>query len=128
MQALFVIWYFVINPKIIYANEKENQCLSKAMNEAHIIDQWIFMKTNATLFHQNDQKLAFRFIERVASGPNAQTGCERANSEYDHFKNSLSNRMQLPMIKSRLRIKINGPPTSMFQPKDTRKVCLHKGH
>ena len=115
MQALFVIWYFVINPKIIYANEKENQCLSKAMNEAHIIDQ-------------NDQKLAFRFIKRVANGPNAQTGCERANSEYDHFKNSLSNRMQLPMIKSRLRIKINGPPTSMFQPKDTRKVCLHKGH
>ena len=88
--------------KIIYANEKENQCLSEAMNESHVIDQWTFMKNNVTLLHENDQKLVFRLLKRAASAPNAQTGCERANSEYNHFKNSLSNRMKLPMIKSRL--------------------------
>ena len=32
------------------------------------------------------------------------------------------------MIKSRLRIKVNGPPTSMFQPQPVRKMWLHKGH
>ena len=32
------------------------------------------------------------------------------------------------MIKERLRIKVNGPPTSMFQPQPVRKMWLHKGH
>ena len=110
--------------KIIYANEKENACLSEAMNETHIIDQWIFLKNKIPLLHQNNQKLVFRLLKRAASAPNAQTGCESANSEYNHFKNSLSNRMQFPMIKARLRIKINDPPTSMFRPKDTRKMIV----
>ena len=43
-------------------------------------------------------------------------------------EDALSNRMQLPMIKARLRIKVNGPPTSMFQPQPVRKMWLHKGH
>ena len=36
--------------------------------------------------------------------------------------------MQLPIIKARLRIKINGPPTSMFKPAAVRDAWLKNGH
>jgi len=65
---------------------------------------------------------------RVAAAPNAQTGCERANSDYNITKNKLSSSMKLPIIKARLRIKINGPPLSMFNPIPVRKLWLEKGH
>ena len=32
------------------------------------------------------------------------------------------------MIKARLRIKINGPPISMFKPKPVRELWLRRGH
>ena len=114
--------------KMIYENEKQNGCLNQARNESHIIDQCTLLKNNVLSLHENDQKLWFRIVKRGESAPNAQTQCERANSDYNQFKRSLSNRMKLPMIKSRLRIKINGPPTSMFKPKAVRHLWLKEGH
>jgi len=40
------------------------------------------------------QKLWFRVIKRAAASPNAQTGCERANSDYDQFKSKHAVRMK----------------------------------
>ena len=114
--------------QIIDDNGKKSPSLALAKDENHIIDQWISLKKSVRLLHETNQKLVFRIVKRAAGAPNAQTGCERANSEYNQFKDSLSNRMQLPMIKARLRIKVNGPPTSMFQPKPIRQMWLRKGH
>ena len=36
--------------------------------------------------------------------------------------------MDLPMIRARLRIKINGPPLSKFNPVPIRKKWIQKGH
>ena len=36
--------------------------------------------------------------------------------------------MKLPIIKARLRTKINGPPLSMFNPAPVRKLWLERGH
>ena len=74
------------------------------------------------------QKLWFRVIKRAAASPNAQTCCERANSDYDQFKSKHAVRMKLPMIRARLRIKINGPPLSKFKPAFIRKLWLQKQH
>ena len=67
-------------------------------------------------------------MKRVAIAPNAQSGCERANSTYNQLKTLLSTRMKLPMISARLRIQINGPPLSKFKPEPIRKLWLLKGH
>ena len=67
-------------------------------------------------------------VKRGTAAPNAQTGCERANSTYNQFKTELSVRMQLPMITARLRIKENGPPLSKFKPDAIRKNWILKGH
>ena len=67
-------------------------------------------------------------VKRGSIAPNGQTGCERANSTYNLFKTKLSVRMKLPMIKARLRIKSNGPPTSMFKPRAIRDMWLKNGH
>ena len=67
-------------------------------------------------------------VKRGAAAPNAQTGCERANSVYNDFKTDLSSIMKLPMVVARLRIKINGPPLSKFNPKAIRNAWIAKGH
>ena len=36
--------------------------------------------------------------------------------------------MKIPIIKARLRVKINGPPLSMFNPAPVRKLWLENGH
>ena len=36
--------------------------------------------------------------------------------------------MKLSIIKSRLRIKLNGPPLSIFNPVPIRKLWLENGH
>ena len=72
-----------------------------------------------------------RLVKSAAMAPNAQTGCERANLQYNLAKTSLSSTMGIPMIQARLRIKINGPPLSMFNAADVRKEWnqwIKKGH
>ena len=102
--------------RMIYENEKSNQVLKEAIKKYHIIDQWIYLRNKIAFLDEKQQPLWFRLVKRSSVAPNAQTGCERANSVYNQFKTNLSVRMKLPMIKARLRIKINGPPTSMFKP------------
>ena len=65
-------------------------------------------------FDERAKPLAFRITMRAVAALNAQTGCERANSDYNITKDKLSTSMKLPVIKARLRIKINGPPPSLF--------------
>ena len=36
--------------------------------------------------------------------------------------------MELPMIRARLRIKINGPPLCKFKPVSIRKLWIQQGH
>ena len=36
--------------------------------------------------------------------------------------------MKLPIIQARLRIKINGPPLSIFDPRDVRRYWIQQGH
>ena len=69
-----------------------------------------------------------RLIERAATAPNAQDGCERANLQYNLAKNDLSSNMGIPMIQSCLRIYINGPPLTKFNAQDVRKEWIKNGH
>jgi len=99
----------------------------------HRIDQWTYFRGSVVQFSENFQPLWFRIVKRGAASPNGQTGCERAVNvliviNYNDFKSELSASMQLPMITARLRIKINGPPLSKFNPTDVRKAWLAKGH
>ena len=88
----------------------------------------IYLRGTVPQFGEHFQPLFFRIVKRAAAAPNAQTSCERANSDYNDFKNELSATMQLPMITARLRIRINGPPLSKFNPTDVRKAWLAGGH
>ena len=77
----------------------------------HIIDQLTLLRNSISHLHEKKQKIVFRLIMRAAAAaPNAQTGCERANSDYNITKTKLYSSMKLPIIKARLRIKSNGPP------------------
>ena len=114
--------------RMVYENEKSYATLAAATKKEHIIEQWTYLRNKIPLIHENEQPLCFRIVKRGAIAPNAQTGCERANSVYNQFKTTLSVRMKLPMIKARLRIKTNGPPTSMFKPKAVRELWLKNGH
>ena len=67
-------------------------------------------------------------VKRGSIAPNGQTGCERANSTYNLLKTKLSARIKLPMIKERLWIKSNGPPSSMFKLCAVCEMWLKNGH
>ena len=114
--------------QIIYESEKQQKNLSRVSKKEHIIDQWTYLRNNIPAISERFQKIWYRLVKRVSIAPNAQSGCERANSTYNQFKTSLSTRMKLPMISARLRIKINGPPLSKFKPKPIRTLWLMKGH
>lgn len=114
--------------QLIYENEKQMKNLSRASKKKHIIDQWTYLRTNIPALSERFQQIWYRLVKRVSIAPNAQAGCERANSTYNQFKTSLSTRMMLPMISARLRIKVNGPPLSKFKPEPIRKLWLLKGH
>ena len=114
--------------RLIYDNERDCELLTNARKENHIIDQWQYLSKRIPFMNEHEYSLWFRIVKRGTIAPNAQTGCERANSTYNLFKTKLSVRMQLPMIKARLRIKINGPPSSMFKPAAVREVWLKNGH
>ena len=94
----------------------------------HIIDQWTHLTKKVPFMNEHEYILFYRLMKRGAIAPNAQTGCERANSVYNLFKTKLSVAMKLPMIKARLRIKTNGPPTSMFKPAGVREAWIKDGH
>jgi len=115
--------------RMIYENQRENtEALEIASKKDHIIDQWTFLRNSVPFLHERKQKYAFRLIKRASAAPNAQAGCERANSYYNLTKTKLSASMKLPIIKARLRTKSNGPPLTMFNPKPIRKLWIAKGH
>ena len=53
-------------------------------------------------------------IEKLTVIANAEAGCEQSNRKYNLMKNDLSHRMQIPMIKARMRVGSNGPPLHLF--------------
>ena len=115
--------------KMVYEYRKEeSNILSLGKEEDHIIDQWTFLRNNVPYFDEKSKPTAFRVIMRAAAAPNAQSGCERANSDYNITKTKLSSSMKLPIIKARLRTKLNGPPLSIFNPVPIRKFWLEFGH
>lgn len=114
--------------RLIYENEKQCEVLTNARKEQHIIYQWQYLGKGIPFLSEHEYTLWYRMVKRGTLAPNAQTGCERANSTYNLFKAKLSVRMQLPIIKARLRIKINGPPTSKFKPAAVREAWLKNGH
>ena len=61
-------------------------------------------------------------IEKVTVIANAEAGCEQSNRKYNLMNNDLSHRMQIPMIKARMRVGSNGPPLHLF---DASKVLEH---
>ena len=62
----------------------------------------------------NETPLSLRVVRRAAMFPNAQSGYERVNLQYNLAKNDLSSAMITEMVQTRLRIKINDPPVSKF--------------
>ena len=93
--------------QMIYENEKISEVLADASKEMHIINQWMYLTKKVPFMNEHEYILLYHLVKRGAIAPNAQTGCERANSVYNLFKTKLSVAMKLPMIKARLRIKTN---------------------
>jgi len=104
-------------------------CLDKAAQQDHIIDQCKELARFLPEIKPQDELYVFyRLIKRAALACDSQSGCERANSVYNIFKNDLSSVMKLPMVSARLRIHQNGPPLSKFNPLPVRQLWLRKGH
>ena len=115
--------------EVMNSEQKRQKLLLKARNKKHIIDQWkVFLEQIPEMKQQTCFDLLIKLVKRSALAPNSQAGVERANSTYNLFKNSLTASMQLPIIQARLRIKINGPPLSLFEPSSVRKYWLAEGH
>ena len=104
------------------------EILVSASKEDHIIDQWTLIKNESPMLHQKIQELWFRLVKRASGAPNAQTEVERSNSVLALFKNELSATMKIPMMRSRLRIKENGPSISIFNPGTVRRQWISEGH
>ena len=114
----------------VFRSEKDEQkLLLKARKENHIIDQWyVFFEQLSEEQQQEMFPLVIKIVKRSALAPNSQAGVERANSTYNIYKNELTASMKLPIIQARLRIKINGPPLSIFDPRDVRRYWIQQGH
>ena len=86
---------FIKAVRMIYAYRiEEKEILSEARNEDHIMDQWTFLRNNIPFLHEKSQPLVFRLVMRAVAAPNARTGCERANSDYNITKTKLSSSMK----------------------------------
>ena len=81
--------------RMIYENEKCNEVSKEAIKKYHIIDQWAYLWNKIAFLDEKQEPLWFRLVKRSSVAPNAQTGCERANSVYNQFKTNLSVRMKL---------------------------------
>ena len=86
--------------RLNYENEREYEALANAREENHIIDQWVYLSKRIPFMSEHEYSLWFRMVKRGTIAPNAQTGCERANSTYSLFETKLSVRMKLPMIEA----------------------------
>ena len=70
----------------------------------------------------------FRLMKRAAAVPNARTGTERVTFNYNLAKTKLSCSTKNGMVLTRIRVKCNGPPLSMFNQKQVRQLRLKYGH
>ena len=66
--------------------------------------------------------------QRVCLFPNSEAGCEQSNSKYNRAKDKLGSRMDLDMIRARMRAGSNGPPLHLFNPAPVRKYWIENGH
>ena len=113
----------------IYEAEKRNPgAVACASKKGHIIDQWLEFHKLIPEIDDAETPVFFRLVRRAALAPNAQSGCERANLQYNLAKTNLSSSMGIPMIQSRLRIHINGPPLSKFNAEAARIEWIKNGH
>ena len=60
--------------------------------------------------------------------PQNQAGCEQSNGRLAKFKNKLSNKMGVEMIRARSRVGENGPPMTLFNAKAAAKNWRDNGH
>ena len=119
---------FVEVIQMIYDHQKKEDILVGARDRKHIIDQWLYFRNHLPGFDETKYPVWFRIIKRAAAAPNAQTGTERVNSDYNLAKTKLSCSMKGEIVLTRIRSKCNGPPLSMFNPKPVRKLWLQHGH
>ena len=89
MDAIDVQSEMTVTLRLIYDTEKNQQVLVEAAKKKQIIDQWTYMRERIAFFSQK-YTIFFHLMKRSAIAPNAQTGCERANSVYNLFKTKLS--------------------------------------
>ena len=108
---------FVEVIQMIYDYQKKEDILVGARDRKHIIDQWLYFRNHLPGFDETKYPVWFRIIKRAAAAPNAQTGTERVNSDYNLAKTKLSCSMKGEIVLTQIRSKCNGPPLSMFNPK-----------
>ena len=114
---------------IIYENVKDgSEILFEAAKKNHIVDQWSFLVKFIPQIDEIKFRQFLRAVKRAVLAPNSQAGCERANSLYNFSKSKNAASMSIKMIQARLRIKINSPPLSKFNPIPVRKYWIMKGH
>ena len=75
-----------------------------------------------------DMETVRAMIEMLTVIENAEAGCEQSNRKYNLTKNDLSHRMQIPMIKARMRVGSNGPPLHLFDASLVLEHWKRNGH
>ena len=96
-----------------------------AVAKDHIKDQWCGITNIPSI---TNCKVLKKTAQRVALMPNSEAGCEQSNSKYNRTKNKLGSRMELDMIKARMRAGSNGPPLHLFNPKPIREYWIQNRH
>ena len=66
----------------MYTAEKRNVgTIIAASKQQHIIDQWTHLMNYVPEIEEGETPNFLRLVKRAVMAPNAQTGCERANSQ-----------------------------------------------
>ena len=119
---------FVEVMRIIYTHQQNENILTSAREYIHIIDQWVYILNHVPDINEKTYPTWFRLMKRAAAAPNAQTGAGRVNSDKNLAKTKLNCSMKDEIILTRIRVKCNGPPLSMFNPKQVQQLWLKYGH
>ena len=105
-----------------FAEKKKLQVLQEL---SHISEQWsTLMSPKMSRFCPHLSLIA----KRASICGNAAASCERENSKIARYKDKLSSKMGVSMMRARSRVGSNGPTIHKFDARESVRFWLEKGH
>ena len=105
-----------------FAEKKNLQVLQEL---SHLSEQW------STLMSPKMRRCCPHLsliAKRASMCGNADASCERENSKIARYKDKLSSKMGVSMMRTRSRVGSNGPTIHKFDARESVRFWLEKGH